>query len=80
MLKEILFISSLVLFIGIIEESVTQMDYTNTPATLLDNGKTTTHEHEYCVITFLTDVLGNEFDINPQVGKESHENSSSEEK
>jgi hypothetical protein len=69
MLKEILFISSLVLFVGIIE-----MDYTSTPAVLLDNGKTTTQEHEHCVITFLTDVLGDEFDI-----KGSDENTSVEE-
>lgn len=69
MFKEILFISSLVLFVGIIE-----MDYTSTPAALLDNGKTTTQEHEHCVMTFLADVLGDEFDI-----KESHENTSVEE-
>ena len=74
MLKEILFISSLVMFVGIIE-----MDYTSTPAISLDNGKdtsvkTTTQEHEHCVISFLADILGDEFDI-----KGSHENTSVEE-
>jgi len=64
-LKELLFISSLVLFVGIIE-----MDYTSTPAALLDNGKTTTQDHEHCVITFLTEVLGDEFNIRIEDGEE----------
>lgn len=41
--------------------SIILMDYTSTPATPLDNSLTSTQEHAQCVIVFLEEILGDDF-------------------
>jgi hypothetical protein len=58
-------VSALPVYMGII-----LMDYTTTSATRLDNKQTVTQERAGCVIAFLDEVLGDEFNFTEEVVNE----------